>query len=188
MDFILVSEKARGLCYVLRKPCPKEDRPDDYDVWEVEKEEIQLDEKIAQGYYGSVHKGMWKNATVTVKTLKQGNKALTETFFKEAAIMKNLRHDNLVAVYAVCSTNQPMYMIQEHMSKGTLEKYLRKEQKHLHVEDLFYIAQQVISGIEYLDGQRIIHRDLRAGNILIGEKNIAKICSENQFPITNHLT
>lgn len=61
--------------------------------------------------------GTWNgNTKVAVKTLKPGTMS-PESFLEEAQIMKNLRHDKLVQLYAVVS-EEPIYIVTEYMSKG----------------------------------------------------------------------
>lgn len=63
--------------------------------------------------------GMWNGTTkVAVKTLKPGTMS-PEAFLEEAQIMKRLRHDKLVQLYAVVS-EEPIYIITEFMSQGNL--------------------------------------------------------------------
>uniref|UniRef100_A0A1B0FJM4 Tyrosine-protein kinase n=1 Tax=Glossina morsitans morsitans TaxID=37546 RepID=A0A1B0FJM4_GLOMM len=129
-----------------------------------------------RGNFGEVYYGKWRNSIdVAVKTLREGTMS-TQAFLQEAAIMKKFRHNRLVALYAVCS-QEPIYIVQEYMSKGSLLDYLREgDGRYLHFEDLIYIATQVASGMEYLESKQLIHRDLAARNVLIGENNVAKIC------------
>lgn len=62
--------------------------------------------------------GMWNGTTkVAVKTLKPGTMS-PEAFLEEAQIMKRLRHDKLVQLYAVVS-EEPIYIITEFMSQGS---------------------------------------------------------------------
>jgi len=64
--------------------------------------------------------GVWNKATaVAIKTLKPGTMPPAE-FLKEAAIMKRLHHPRLVALYAVCSTDEPILIVTELMSGGSL--------------------------------------------------------------------
>lgn len=67
-----------------------------------------------------------------------------EKFLVEADIMKQLRHRKLVALYAVCSTQQPFYIITELMSNGCLLDYLRNDRgQQLLFPTLLDIAGQV---------------------------------------------
>lgn len=176
-------ENALGLCHILSRPCSKPQPqmwdlgPELRDKWEIPRSEIQLIRKLGRGNFGEVYYGKWRNnIDVAVKTLREGTMS-TQAFLQEAAIMKKFRHNRLVALYAVCSTEEPIYIVQEYMSKGSLLDFLREgDGKNLQFEDLIYIAAQIASGMEYLESKQLIHRDLAARNVLIGENNVAKIC------------
>lgn len=151
--------------------------PELRDKWEIDRSEIQLLRKLGRGNFGEVFYGKWRNnIEVAVKTLREGSMS-TAAFLQEAAIMKKFRHNRLVALYAVCSKEEPIYIVQEFMSKGSLLDFLREgDGRFLQFEDLIYIASQIASGMEYLESKQLIHRDLAARNVLIGENNVAKIC------------
>lgn len=58
--------------------------------------------------------------------------------------MKKFRHDRLVALYAVCSKEEPVYIVQEYMNNGSLLEFLRSDEGNtLQFGDLMYIASQV---------------------------------------------
>ncbi|VVC29384.1 Protein kinase, ATP binding site,Tyrosine-protein kinase, active site,Protein kinase domain,SH3 [Cinara cedri] len=180
---IAYSKNALGLCHVLAHPCCKPQpqiwdlAPNLRDQWEIDRSEIQLIRKLGHGNFGEVWYGKWRNnIEVAVKTLKQGSMS-TQAFLQEASIMKKFRHDRLVALYAVCSKDEPVLIIQEYMCNGSLLEFLRNcDSKYLQFGDLIYIAAQVASGMAYLELKQLIHRDLAARNVLIGENNMAKIC------------
>lgn len=63
-------------------------------------------------------KGTWNGTTrVAIKTLKPGTMS-PEAFLQEAQVMKKLRHEKLVQLYAVVS-EEPIYIVTEYMSQGT---------------------------------------------------------------------
>jgi serine/threonine protein kinase len=78
-------------------------------------------------FLGEVWAGKWNNKIdVAIKTMKVGTMP-TQAFVDEANIMKKLRHDKLVQLYAVCTIpeDQPIYIVTELMSNGSLLDYLR---------------------------------------------------------------
>lgn len=69
----------------------------------------------------------------------------TEAFLAEAFIMKQCKHDKLVRLYAVCSDGEPIYIVTELMSKGSLLEHLRSDEgQQLKFPQLVDVAAQVI--------------------------------------------
>eukprot|EP00731_Ephydatia_muelleri_P037583 Em0513g3a len=131
------------------------------DEWEIERTSIQLKRRLGAGQFG--------------ETLKAGTMAVTD-FLAEAQVMKKLQHEKLIQLYAVCTKEEPIYIVTELMKNGSLLDYLQKgEGRHMKLEELIDVSAQVASGMAYLEAQHYIHRDLAARNILVGEANIVKI-------------
>ncbi|NXR21139.1 YRK kinase, partial [Cinclus mexicanus] len=145
--------------------------------------------------------GTWNGTTkVAVKTLKPGTMS-PEAFLEEAQIMKRLRHDKLVQLYAVVS-EEPIYIVTEFMSQGSLLDFLKDgDGRYLKLPQLVDMAAQVLggwyrvgvhpqgctggpsllcapqiaAGMAYIERMNYIHRDLRAANILVGDNLVCKI-------------
>uniref|UniRef100_A0A665WIY0 non-specific protein-tyrosine kinase n=1 Tax=Echeneis naucrates TaxID=173247 RepID=A0A665WIY0_ECHNA len=98
-----------------------------------------------------------------------------ESFLEEAQIMKKLRHDKLVQLYAVVS-EEPIYIVTEYMGKGSLLDFLKDgEGRGLKLPNLVDMAAQVAAGMAYIERMNYIHRDLRSANILVGDNLVCKI-------------
>uniref|UniRef100_A0A8D3BYU1 Tyrosine-protein kinase n=1 Tax=Scophthalmus maximus TaxID=52904 RepID=A0A8D3BYU1_SCOMX len=119
--------------------------------------------------------GTWNGTTkVAIKTLKPGTMS-PEAFLQEAQIMKKLRHDKLVPLYAVVS-EEPIYIVTEYMGKGSLLDFLKEgDGKYLKLPQLVDMASQIADGMAFIERMNYIHRDLRAANILVADNLVCKI-------------
>ena len=142
--------------------------------WETSRKSVHLIKKIGIGAFGGVWEGTWNNTPVAVKELKTGT-AFADEFLKEVELLKQLSHPKIIQLYAICTKEEPMYIITELMKHGSLLEYLRGDGRSLKLPQLINMGAQVASGMAYLEEKNYIHRDLAAKNILVGEKLICKV-------------
>ncbi|KAL1390312.1 hypothetical protein pipiens_001327 [Culex pipiens pipiens] len=176
------SKDSDGLCVNLCKPCVQIEKPvtdglshRTRDQWEIDRTSLKFVRKLGSGQFGDVWEGLWNNTTpVAIKTLKSGTMD-PKDFLAEAQIMKKLRHSKLIQLYAVCTLEEPIYIITELMKHGSLLEFLQGKGRNLKLPQLIDMAAQIAAGMAYLESQNYIHRDLAARNVLVGDNNIVKI-------------
>nr|XP_019545217.2 uncharacterized protein LOC109415740 [Aedes albopictus] len=176
------SKDSDGLCVNLCKPCVQIEKPvtdglshRTRDQWEIDRTSLKFVRKLGSGQFGDVWEGLWNNTTpVAIKTLKSGTMD-PKDFLAEAQIMKKLRHNKLIQLYAVCTLEEPIYIITELMKHGSLLEFLQGKGRNLKLPQLIDMAAQIAAGMAYLEQQNYIHRDLAARNVLVGDNNIVKI-------------
>ena len=78
-------------------------------------------------------------------------------------------------LYAVCTNEEPIYIVTELMKHGSLLDYLKGDGKSLKLPELIDMGAQVAAGMAYLERMNYIHRDLAARNILVGDENDCKV-------------
>ena len=153
--------------------------------WDIDKQSLCLVRKLGAGEFGEVWEGQWNTKTaVAVKMLKPGIIRM-DKFLQEAAIMIRLRHPKLVQVYAVCTKEEPIYIVRELMKHGSLLDYLRGEGQKLGIEQLVVMSAQVAAGMAFLELQCYVHGNLAARNILVGDNMICKVADFGLARVTS---
>ncbi|KAG5684317.1 hypothetical protein PVAND_013552 [Polypedilum vanderplanki] len=97
-----------------------------------------------------------------------------EKLFREVAIMKLLQHPNIVKLYEVIETDKTLYLVMEYVNNGEVFEYLVKNgrMKENIARQKF---RQIVSAVQYLHSKKIIHRDLKAENLLLDQNLDVKI-------------
>ena len=179
-------QQADGLCVNLTHPCTLSEKPKTAGLsrqakeeWEIDRRQISLVRELMNSEFSEVFEGLWNGTTsVTVKVRKPQTMSAHD-FLQTATLMKKLRHHKLVQLYAVCTREEPVYIITEFMKHNSLLEYLHGEEgrQSTKLPQLIDIASQVAGGMAYLEEQDYIHRDLAARNILVGENLICKVAN-----------
>ena len=131
--------------------------------------------RIGGGEFGEVWQGLWNSKfEVAVRTCRPGS-VTTDDFFHEAEILVSLpQHPNIIKLHAVC-LSEPHYIVYEYMSNRGLGDYLRSDGRNLRLPVLIDMCSQIAKGMCYLEANMCIHRDLRAGRVLVNENNVCKV-------------
>ena len=93
---------------------------------------------------------------------------------REIKILKKTRHRNIVHLYNDINTEKLIYLIMEYVKGKELLAYINEKNK-LNENESCYYFQQIISGIEYLEKLKIVHRDIKLENIIIEDNKNIKI-------------
>ena len=154
------------------------------------RENIKYIGDLGQGNFGMVIKGeaMGINphepsTLVAIKMLKEkSGKNAKDDFKKEALLMSQFNHPNILKLLGVCFDQEPLYLIFEYMDLGDLNHYLRKtaisstrSSSTLTSQQLVDMAINIAAGLEYLAVRHYVHRDLATRNCLIDVKLFVKI-------------
>ncbi|EGT39103.1 hypothetical protein CAEBREN_24403 [Caenorhabditis brenneri] len=148
--------------------------------WEYKHSAVKLGDKLGEGAYGEVRKGVLqrksKKADVAVKLMKGGemNKLKIREMMNEARLMRNFKHKNVVRFFGVAVVEQPLYILLELVNGGALNTYLQKN-KNISVFELMGMSLGAAQGLQYLHAHHCIHRDIAARNCLYSIDKIVKL-------------
>ncbi|XP_055841234.1 mitogen-activated protein kinase kinase kinase 13 isoform X1 [Episyrphus balteatus] len=135
--------------------------------WEIPFEAITDLEWLGSGAQGAVFSGKLKNEIVAVKKVRD----VKETDIKH---LRKLDHENIIKFKGVCTHSPVFCIIMEFCPYGPLQNILKEEDVML-PSRLVSWAEQIALGMQYLHSHKIIHRDLKSPNILIGTNALVKI-------------
>lgn len=137
--------------------------------------------KLGRGGFGSVYKGKLEDGQeIAVKRLSRASTQGQEEFMNEVKVISKLQHRNLVRLLGCFVDEQEKMLVYEYMPNKSLDAilFVAKKQKNLDWKTRFNIIEGICRGLKYLHRDsrlRIIHRDLKASNILLDEELSPKI-------------
>ncbi|KAI3709587.1 hypothetical protein L2E82_39353 [Cichorium intybus] len=137
--------------------------------------------KLGEGGYGPVYKGKLSNGQeIAVKRLSHSSKQGFEEFKNEVTFATKLQHVNLVKLLGFCTEREEKMLIYEYMPNKSLDFYLFDPSRRLMLnwEKWIDIIEGIIQGLLYLQEYSrltIVHRDLKASNILLDANMKPKI-------------
>ncbi|XP_030970808.1 G-type lectin S-receptor-like serine/threonine-protein kinase RKS1 [Quercus lobata] len=128
---------------------------------------------LGKGGFGSVYKGLLKNGMeIAVKKLSKNSRQGIEQFKNEVVLIAKLQHRNLVRILGCCAQGEEKMLIYEYLPNNSLDSYIFDETKRSWLDwgKRIEIICGIARGILYLHQDsrlRIIHRDLKASNVLL---------------------
>ncbi|KAM1676868.1 hypothetical protein FF1_042213 [Malus domestica] len=141
-------------------------------------ENYHVIELVGEGSFGKVYKGRRKHTgqTVAMKFIMKHGKSDKDihNLRQEIEILRKLKHENIIEMLDSFESPQEFCVVTE-FAQGELFEIL-EDDKCLPEEQVQAIAKQLVRALHYLHSNRIIHRDMKPQNILIGAGSIVKLC------------
>ncbi|XP_015244291.1 PREDICTED: serine/threonine-protein kinase MARK1 isoform X4 [Cyprinodon variegatus] len=130
-----------------------------------------------------------REVAVKIIDKTQLNPTSLQKLFREVRIMKLLNHPNIVKLFEVIETDKTLYLVMEYASGGEVFDYLvahgRMKEKEARAK-----FRQIVSAVQYCHQRRIVHRDLKAENLLLDADMNIKIADfgfSNEFTVGSKL-
>uniref|UniRef100_A0A8C6KNS9 Serine/threonine-protein kinase MARK1 n=1 Tax=Nothobranchius furzeri TaxID=105023 RepID=A0A8C6KNS9_NOTFU len=130
-----------------------------------------------------------REVAVKIIDKTQLNPTSLQKLFREVRIMKVLNHPNIVKLFEVIETEKTLYLVMEYASGGEVFDYLvahgRMKEKEARAK-----FRQIVSAVQFCHQRRIVHRDLKAENLLLDADMNIKIADfgfSNEFTVGSKL-
>nr|GMD02837.1 L-type lectin-domain containing receptor kinase IX.1-like [Ipomoea batatas]GMD75753.1 L-type lectin-domain containing receptor kinase IX.1-like [Ipomoea batatas]GME21817.1 L-type lectin-domain containing receptor kinase IX.1-like [Ipomoea batatas] len=152
--------------------------PKKFSYIELEIATNNFSEKLGEGGFGGVYKGMLRDKEVAVKRVSSQSQQGVNEYAAEVNIISRLRQRNLVPLHGWCHERGELLLVYEYMPGGSLDSYLFKGKSHLNWNVRYKIAQGLAAALSYLHGdyeQCVLHRDIKCSNVLLDSSSNARL-------------
>lgn len=125
--------------------------------------------ELGDGAFGKVYKAQSKiNHTLAAAKmcLLEGEDDLSD-FMIEIDILSECKHENIVQLHEAFFTNSKLWMLIEYCDGGAVDSIMVELEKPLTEPQIAYVCQHMCRGLQFLHKNKVIHRDLKAGNVLL---------------------
>lgn len=134
-------------------------------------------EQLGEGSYATVFKG-FSNLTNQVVALKeirlQEEEGAPFTAIREASLLKDLKHSNIVTLHDIVHTRHTLTFVFEYVHTD-LSQYMERHAGGLERHNVRLFLFQLLRGLAYCHKRRVLHRDVKPQNLLISEAGELKL-------------
>uniref|UniRef100_A0A7I4Z2E8 Serine/threonine-protein kinase cst-1 n=1 Tax=Haemonchus contortus TaxID=6289 RepID=A0A7I4Z2E8_HAECO len=141
--------------------------------------------KLGEGSYGSVHKAVHRETGHTLAIKKVPVDTDLQEIIKEISIMQQCDSKYVVKYYGSYFKNSDLWIVMEYCGAGSVSDIMRLRRKTLTEREMSAVLRDTIEGLRYLHDLKKIHRDIKAGNILLNTEGQAKLAD---FGVAGQLT
>ncbi|KAL4091418.1 hypothetical protein QTP88_026110 [Uroleucon formosanum] len=141
--------------------------------------------KLGEGSYGSVFKALHKESGQVLAIKQVPVDTDLQEIIKEISIMQQCDSPYVVKYYGSYFKNTDLWIVMEYCGAGSVSDIMRLRKKTLSEDEIATILSDTLKGLEYLHLRRKIHRDIKAGNILLNSEGHAKLAD---FGVAGQLT
>eukprot|EP00897_Mesotaenium_endlicherianum_P003675 jgi/Mesen1/3335/ME000191S02471 len=147
--------------------------------WEIPWDDLALGEQIGQGSCGTVFHGLWHGSDVAIKVFADKNVSvgMLDDFKKEVAIMRRLRHPNVLLFMGATTSPAHMAIVTEFLPRGSLFRLIHRKTPGTTWPRKVRMALDIARGVNYLHkiSPPIVHRDLKSSNLLVDRNWTVKV-------------
>ncbi|KAI5747961.1 hypothetical protein M8J77_020407 [Diaphorina citri] len=150
---------------------------------------------LGDGAFGKVYKAenkSTKQLAAAKMCALEGEEELSD-FMIEIDILSDCKHENIVQLYEAFFTNGKLWMLIEYCDGGAVDSIMLELEKPLTEQQIRYICHYMCKALQFLHTHRVIHRDLKAGNVLLTMSGGVKLAdfgvsAKNKMTLQKHNT
>ncbi|EGC33625.1 hypothetical protein DICPUDRAFT_154313 [Dictyostelium purpureum] len=138
------------------------------------KKRVKFTNQVARGQYGKVYDGFYDKKRVCVKVVNYSTPKEQHNVLQEIGFLNSCNHPNILKYYNSVLYGSDLFIITEFLQGGTLEQAAASS--HIFKEtQVGYIGLELLKALEYLHARKLIHRDVKAANVMVTPDGYVKL-------------
>ena len=133
--------------------------------------------QIGSGSYGKVYKALGPQGLVAIKMVptNEGDKTTQQAIQSEIDALKAAAHDTVVPLHDVLHHGASLWLVMECADLGSILDIMRRQRACLSAPEIQAVCAAVLHGLEHLHVRGVVHRDVKAANILLTRDGKVKL-------------
>lgn len=135
-------------------------------------------EKLGEGSFGSVHKAVHKASgyTIAIKIVQiEFDADESSSIQREINILRSCKSKYVVSYFGSCKVNGELWIFMDYCALGSIRDALELAGRSLKEKEIATVCASALEGLDYLHKNNIIHRDMKAANLLMDESGGVKL-------------
>jgi hypothetical protein len=137
--------------------------------FEIPFSELELQEQVGAGGFGSVKRGQWRGTVVAIKELWVQEPEYVESLRTEVAVLLALRHPNVLLLMGACTVPPRLAMVTEFVAGGNLRHLLNDDARQPSWAQRVSFCADTARAMAYIHSKGLMHRDMKTYNLLVAE-------------------
>lgn len=140
-------------------------------------ENFQFGEMVGKGAFATVYKGinLKTDQVVAIKQIHLDKDQDVQVLMGEIDLLKILKHSNIVKYHGFVKTSNSLNIFLEFCAGGSLRQLYKRSKSRLPEPQIIKFVKLILNGLHYLHEQGVVHRDVKAANVLITDGDDVKL-------------
>ncbi len=147
--------------------------------WDIRYSDLVIEKELAEGTFGRVYQGSYFGTAVAVKLLFQADVVanIGKYILRELAMLRAVTHPNIVQFLGLCRHGQDVFVVTEYVPRGDLMEVLHSpDVAPISWSLAVHLMTEITKPLAFLHSRRVIHRDIKLENVLVGQNWSIKLC------------
>lgn len=150
-------------------------------IWEHKDPEdvYSLDQVVGHGNFGKVYKAQCKqtgeHVAIKILPIMEDDEQANATLVKEIKLMKSCNSVNIVKFQGSYMKDSELWIVMEYCDGGSVAAMIQKRGEGLSEQQIAVVMSDMLHGLDYLHSRHMLHRDIKADNVLLNSAGVAKL-------------